>query len=77
VAVSDVAVVAETDDVAMANVAADAPAWTVTVRVAGVGSALGCILADFRHDYGQTVLGRFMQFAPDHLERQNGSRAGN
>jgi N-methylhydantoinase A len=37
--------------------------------VAGVGSALGCVLADFRHDYGQTVLGPFMRFVPDDLER--------
>ena len=36
--------------------------------VAGVGSALGCILADFRHDFVQTVLGRFRDFAPQELE---------
>jgi N-methylhydantoinase A len=36
--------------------------------VAGVGSALGCILADFRHDFVQTVLGRLRDFAPQELE---------
>ena len=35
---------------------------------AGVGSALGCIVADFRHDYVQTVLGRFLQFTVEDLE---------
>ncbi len=37
--------------------------------VAGVGSALGCIVADFRHDYSQTFLGKFLDFPPQRLER--------
>lgn len=37
---------------------------------AGVGSAIGCIVADFRHDYAQTMIGRFLDFSPEQLERR-------
>ena len=37
--------------------------------VAGVGSALGCIVADFRHDYVKTVIGRFSDFTPQQMEQ--------
>jgi N-methylhydantoinase A len=43
---------------------------TLIPASAGVGSALGCIVADFRHDYVQTVLGQFLQFSSQQLEQR-------
>ena len=38
-------------------------------EVPGVGSALGCIVTDFRHDYVKTVMGHFSGFAPQEIEQ--------
>ena len=36
---------------------------------AGVGSAMGCIVADFRHDYTQTHIGRLLEMPVEKLQR--------
>src|SRR6185437_4196012 len=36
---------------------------------AGVGSAMGCIVADFRHDYTQTHIGRILEMPVEKLQQ--------